>query len=104
MTATVLAVHPSRLTQRCNCTARLAPQDDDLFFFAAFFVGFFFAGFFAAPFFAAFATTFFATFRPFGRLRKAASRADASAALAQSPSSSESSNSRAGNSQYELTV
>jgi hypothetical protein len=30
MTATVLAAHPSRLAQRCKCTARLAPQDDGL--------------------------------------------------------------------------
>ena len=56
--------------------------------------------FFAAAFF----TTFFAALRAFGRLRNAARCAAASAALAHTLSSSESSNSRAGNCQYEFTV
>ena len=75
----------------------------DFFFFATIFVlaGFFFAtGFFTTAFFA----TALAAFRPFGRLRKAARWAAASAARAQSANSSESSNRRAGNCQYELTV
>jgi hypothetical protein len=45
-----------------------------------------------------------AVFFAFGRLRSAARWAAASAALAQWAKSSESSNSRAGNCQYELTV
>ena len=46
----------------------------------------------------------FAALRTFGRLRKAARCAAANAALAQSASSSDSSNRRAGNCQYEFTV
>ena len=57
-------------------------------------------GFLAAGFFA----VAFAAFRFFGRFRNAARCAAAKAALAHPLSSSESSNSRAGNSQYEFTV
>src|SRR5664279_2277096 len=51
-----------------------------------------------------FLATFFAAFFAFGRLRNAARCAAASAAPAHTLSSSESSNSRAGSCQYELTV
>src|SRR5882757_7707322 len=86
-----------------------APQDEDFFLgacFLAFFADLFFAagflatGFLTTGFFAAAFDAFFA----FGRLRNAARCAAASAALAHSASSSESSNRRAGNCQYEFTV
>ena len=48
--------------------------------------------------------TFFVAFFVFGRFRNAARCAAARAALAHTLSSSDSSNSRAGNCQYELTV
>jgi len=50
------------------------------------------------------AVFFAATFLAFGRLRSAARWAAASAALAHTLRSSESSNSRAGSCQYEFTV
>src|SRR5436190_8485635 len=75
--------------------AMRAPQDEELFLGAFFFL-------IATIFF--FATGFFAALRAFGRLRNAARCAAASAALAHTLKSSESSNSRAGNCQYELTV
>src|SRR6266566_2964591 len=74
-----------------------APQDEDFFLGAVFF---FFATAFVltASFLAtAFFATFFAALRAFGRLRNAARWAAASAALAHTLRSSESSNSRAGN-------
>ena len=80
---------------------RPAPQEEDLFFFAVFFLPVFSVFFLADDFFFV-ATAFLA--RALGRLRNAARWAAAKAALAQSLNSSESSNSRAGNSQYELTV
>src|SRR3984957_7996277 len=90
MTCTVLAAHPSRLAKRCKCTARLTPQADD---FTRFVVLFFFA-----------AAGFFLDAGFFGRFRTAARCAAASAALAQPANSSGSSNSRAGNCQYDPTV
>ena len=70
-----------------------APQDDGLVLFAVFFLAVLF--FFVAP---------VAALRIFGRLRKAARCAAASADLAHSANSSESSKRRAGNCQYEFTV
>jgi len=69
----------------CNCTS----GNDGLYLFAVFF--------FLAT--AGFEPFFFATFCTFGRFRIAARCAAANAALAQLASSSESSKSRAGNSQ-----
>jgi hypothetical protein len=82
-----------------DASLRDAPQDKDFLFDVFFFLT---AGFFltAPRFGAAFAAVFFA----FGRLRSAARWAADSAARAQPANSSESSNSRAGNCQYELTV
>src|SRR5487761_2140521 len=77
----------------------LAPQDDDFFFDVFFFLS---ADFFLVT--SCVAPPFFAPFRGFGRLRNAARCAAAKAVLAQAANSSESSNSRAGNCQYELTV
>src|SRR6266702_3288157 len=81
-----------------------APQDEDLFLGAVFF--FFATGFFLTAGFltTAFFTACFAALRAFGRLRNAARCAAASADLAHTLRSSESSNSRAGNCQYEFTV
>ena len=84
-----------------------APQDEVLFRDAAFFVVliFFATGFLATAFLTAtFSIPAFAAFRAFGRFFSAARCAAASAVLAHAPSSSESSNNRAGNSQYEFTV
>ena len=73
-----------------------APQDEDLFPSAFFTAEFFLAtGLFAI---------FFAALPGFGRLRRAARCAAASAALVHTLNSSESSNSRAGNCQYDFTV
>jgi hypothetical protein len=89
-----------------------APQDEDFFLGALplgrFAPGLFLTAVFAAFFAAGFLTTaFFVTpfaFRVFGRFFRAARCAAASAVLAHTLNSSESSNNRAGNSQYEFTV
>jgi hypothetical protein len=81
-----------------NC---VHPGDEDFFLGA---LDFFVIGFLRSVVFAAFLATFFAALRTFGRFVSAARCAAASAVLAHTLSSSESSNSRAGNSQYEFTV
>jgi hypothetical protein len=86
-------------------------RDDTDFHLADFLLAFFAAGFltaFAAFLAPAFVTTVFLAapfaFRAFGRFFRAARCAAASAVLAHTLNSSESSNNRAGNSQYEFTV
>ena len=84
-----------------------APQDED-FLLGAFFpsADFIFTADFVATsaLVVAFLANTLAPLRVLGRLRSAARCAAAKDALAQAANSSESSNSRAGNCQYELTV